>query len=68
MGILESITHKEESQNLIDDAQRIYDDTKRNFENQKKQTTKALESLGKVKAWSGGMDSFGAFNQAYRHR
>ena len=42
MGILEPITHKEEIQNLIDDAQKIYDDAKKNFENQKKQTTKAL--------------------------
>lgn len=74
MGILEPITHKEEIQNLIDDAQKIYDDAKKNFENQKKQTTKALESLGKVKvkAWSEGMDSFvtsfGAFKNVEMNR
>ncbi len=60
MGILEPITHKEEIQNLLDDAQKIYDNAKNQFESQKAKTTKSLEDLGKVKvnAWSEGMDSF----------
>lgn len=67
MGLFESITHKEEIQNLIDDAIRIYDNATKRFEAQKEQTTKSLEELGKVKvkAWSDGMDkfvgTFGAF-------
>lgn len=60
MGLLEPITHKEEIQNLIDDAQKIYDNAQKQFESQKVKTTKSLETLGKVKvnAWSEGMDSF----------
>ena len=60
MGILEPITHKEEIQELIDNAQKIYDDAKRNFDSQKKSTSIALENLGKVKihAWTTGMESF----------
>lgn len=67
MGLIESITHKEETQNLLNDAQRIYDNAQNQFETQKKRTTKCLEELGKVKvrAWSENMDkfvgSFGAF-------
>ena len=60
MGIFESITHKEEIQQLLNDAQESYDKAKRQFESQKEKTSKSLESLGKVKinAWSEGMDSF----------
>lgn len=74
MGILEPITHKEEIQNLINDAQKIYDDAKGRFESQKTKTTKSLEDLGKVKvlAWSEGMDSFvsafGAFKNVEMNR
>lgn len=74
MGILEPITHKEEIENLLNDAQRIYDNAKNEFENQKKKTTKALEDLGKVKvkAWSENMDSFatsfGAFKNVEMNR
>ena len=60
MGILEPLTHKEEIQELLDEAQRVYDSAKEKFEAQKKRTTKKLESLGeiKIKAWSEGMDNF----------
>lgn len=38
----------------------MYDNAKNKFESQKKQTTKRLENLGKVKvnAWAEGMDTF----------
>lgn len=60
MGLFESITHKEEIQQLLNEAQNLYDNAKQNFENQKIKTTKCLENLGKVKvrAWSDGMDTF----------
>ncbi len=67
MGILEPITHKEEIQELLDNAQKVYDGAKNKFDSQKKSTSKSLEKLGKVKisAWSSGMesfvDAFGAF-------
>ena len=32
MGILELITHKEEIENLLNDAQRIYDNAKNKFD------------------------------------
>lgn len=60
MGLLEPITHKEEIESLLNEAQSMYDNAKNKFESQKKQTTKRLENLGKVKvnAWTEGMDSF----------
>lgn len=60
MGLLEPITHKEEIEGLLNEAQSMYDNAKNKFESQKKQTTKRLENLGKVKvnAWMEGMDSF----------
>lgn len=60
MGLLEPITHKEEIESLLNEAQSMYDNAKNKFESQKKQTTKRLENLGKVKvnAWMEGMDSF----------
>ena len=53
MGLLEPITHKEEIESLLNEAQSMYDNAKNKFESQKKQTTKRLENLGKVKvnAW-----------------
>lgn len=68
MGLLEPITHKEEIENLLNEAQTKYDTARTNFDKQKKKTADRLEYLGKVKikAWSDGMDSFarnfGAFN------
>lgn len=58
MGLLEPITHKEEIESLLNEAQSMYDNAKNKFESQKKQTTKRLENLGKVKvnAWTEGMD------------
>jgi len=60
MGLFESITHKEEIEQLLNEAQSIYDNAKKRFESQKEQTTKRLENLGKIKvnAWADGMDSF----------
>ncbi|MBD5506865.1 MAG: hypothetical protein HDR05_02105 [Lachnospiraceae bacterium] len=60
MGLLEPITHKEEVESLLNEAQSMYDNAKNKFESQKKQTTKSLENLGKVKvnAWADGMDTF----------
>lgn len=60
MGVLEPITHKQEIQELLDEAQRVYDSAKEKFETQKKRTTKKLENLGeiKIKAWSESMDNF----------
>ena len=60
MGLFESITHKEEIQNLLDDAQRNYDSSLNKFESQRKQTTLSLEKLGRIKinAWANGMDNF----------
>lgn len=68
MGLLEPITHKEEIENLINEAQSTYDNAKKKFENQKEKTTKGLKTLGeiKVKAWADSMDffvdNFSAFN------
>ena len=60
MGLLEPITHKEEIESLLNEAKLMYDNAKNKFESQKKQTTKCLENLGKVKvnAWADGMDTF----------
>ena len=60
VGLLEPITHKEEIESLLNEAQSMYDNAKNKFESQKKQTTKRLENLGKVKvnAWAEGMDTF----------
>ena len=74
MGLLEPITHKEEIQNLLNDAQQIYDRAKSQFDAQKKKTSKSLEALGKtkIKAWSEGMDAFvstfGAFKNVEMNR
>lgn len=60
MGLLEPITHKQEIQDLLDEAQSKYDSSKKRFESQKEKTTQSLEKLGKIKidAWSTSMDSF----------
>lgn len=60
MGLLEPITHKEEIENLLNEAQTKYDTALNNFNKQKDKTADCLEELGKVKikAWSEGMDSF----------
>ena len=60
MGLLEPITHKEEIENLLNEAQTKYDTALNNFNKQKDKTADRLEELGKVKikAWSEGMDSF----------
>lgn len=60
MGLLEPITHKEEIENLLNEAQTKYDTALNNFSKQKDKTADCLEELGKVKikAWSEGMDSF----------
>lgn len=60
MGLLEPITHKEEIENLLNEAQTKYDTALNNFNKQKEKTADCLEELGKVKikAWSEGMDSF----------
>lgn len=68
MGLLEPITHKEEIENLLNEAQTKYDTALNNFNKQKDKTADCLEELGKVKikAWSEGMDrfvtNFSAFN------
>jgi len=60
MGLLEPITHKEEIENLLNEAQTKYDTALNDFNKQKGKTVDCLEELGKVKikAWSEGMDSF----------
>ena len=60
MRLLEPITHKEEIENLLNEAQTKYDTALNNFNKQKDKTADCLEELGKVKikAWSEGMDSF----------
>lgn len=60
MGLLEPITHKEEIDQILNDARQKYDGATKKFESQKKATTVKLENLGKVKikAWSKGMDAF----------
>lgn len=42
MGIFESITHKEEIENLLNEAQEKYDSAKNTFESQKKRTAKMM--------------------------
>lgn len=49
MGLLESVTHKEEIQKLLTHATAIYDDAKDKLESQQKKTAKTLEKLGKVR-------------------
>ncbi len=60
MGLLEPITHKKEIEDLLTEAQEKYDSSMRKFEDQKKQTTKSLEHLGRVKiqSWARGMDAY----------
>lgn len=60
MGLFESITHKEEIQNLLDEAQRKFDASLNKFESQKKETTLSLEKLGRIKinVWANRMDNF----------
>ena len=67
MGVFEGITHSEEIESLLSDAQSMYDSAVDRLEEQKKNTSKSLETLGKLKleAWSGDMsmflDRFGSF-------
>lgn len=74
MGVFEFITHKEEIENLLNEAQSMYDKAQNKFESQKKHTTKRLEKLGKVKvnAWADDMDTFvvnfGAFKNVEMDR
>ena len=49
MGLLEPITHKEEIENLLNEAQTKYDTALNNFNKQKDKTADCLEELGKVK-------------------
>lgn len=67
--ITEPITHKQEIQDLLDDAQQIYDKASDRLQRQKEQTTERLESLGKVKlqAWSEGMESFADAFSAFKN-
>ena len=60
MGLTEFITHKEEIDDLLNDAQEKYDNAQKRFNEQKDKTTKQLENLGKIKVdcWSGNMESF----------
>ena len=60
MGLFERITHKEEIQNLLDEAQQKYDSALSRLESQKRVTTRSLEKLGEIKleAWSNSMDTF----------
>ena len=54
MGLTEFITHKEEIDDLLNDAQEKYDNAQKRFNEQKDKTTKQLENLGKIKVdcWS----------------
>lgn len=67
MGLFEGITHKEEIEELLEEAQSVYSNAEDEFNTQKDRTSKSLETLGKVKveAWSkdinGFLGSFGNF-------
>lgn len=60
MGLLEPITHKEEIQELLDNAQTDYDEAITKFKKQKKKTSSDLEKLGelKINAWADSMNGF----------
>lgn len=69
MGLLEPITHKEEIENLINEAKSKYEASKNQFEYQKKETTHSLEQLGeeKIDAWSKDMDPFVNYFSCFNH-
>ena len=49
MGLFEGITHKEEIEELLEEAQSVYSNAEDEFNTQKDRTSKSLETLGKVK-------------------
>lgn len=69
MGLLEPFTHKEEIEQLLNEAEQIYNKAVDNMEKQKRLTTNSLENLGSIKihAWSYGMGPFADTFESFKN-